>query len=206
MISEKSIQLFQRLSIDLWNRLSSNWAALVTGPIGFKPEDILEAIKNRPNTLLLPMNYDEQKQKFLVDDVLRIAEIYFLNGLKRGLTDIEKWAKDFLAAFALELDIFACIIKHPKFLGEAERRITTLLKPDEHPYLEFRQKRTLLARHLPIDLTVISGEKKLLPITRIYIGPGPSQQVSRISVGDLLLKYGYNGLTVELSKAPYRVP
>jgi hypothetical protein len=120
--------------------------------IGFRPDGILEALKSRPSALLLPMNYEDSKHKFLVEDVMRIAEVYFLDGLKRGLSE-ERWAKEFLAAFSEALDIFACVIKHPKFSGAAERRITTHLQVDEHKLLQFRQKRTLLARHLPLDLT-----------------------------------------------------
>lgn len=135
-----------------------------------------------------------------------MAQEYFLQGLKRGLPDIEMWAREFLAAFALELDIFASIIKHPKFFSEMERRITTLLQPGEHTKLEFRQKRTLLARHLPINLTVNINTSNLLPITRVYVGPGAGQRVSQVSVGDLLMKFGYTGIPVELSKVPYRVP
>jgi hypothetical protein len=176
--------------------------------IGFPCDGIVEAVKScRPGALLLPMNYDETVHDFLVQDVLRVAETYFLNGLRRSdVNDIQKWAKDFLEAFAVELDIFACLIKHPKFSGEAERRITTTLQPGEHSKLEFRQKRTLLARHLPLDFTIGATGEKRLPITRIYVGPGPSHQVCRISVGDLLLKHGYQGIKVEVSKVPYRVP
>jgi hypothetical protein len=174
--------------------------------IAFRSDFVLEALKARPSALLLPMNYDEQKHSFLVKDVVRMAQVYFLDGLRRGLPDVEKWTREFLAAFATELDILACVIKHPKFSGEAERRITTLLQTGEHKILEFRQKRTLLARHLPINLTLAVNGVQRLPITRIYIGPGPSQQVSKISVGDLLLKTGYDGIPVEKSKVPYRMP
>jgi hypothetical protein len=53
---------------------------------------------------------------------------------------------------------------------------------------------------------VNSGTAKLLPLTRVYVGPGPNQRVSQVSVGDLLLKHGYAGVPIELSKVPYRVP
>jgi hypothetical protein len=82
----------------------------------------------------------------------------------------------------------------------------TLLQTDDRGRLEFRQKRTLLARHLPIDLTVMTDVGRRLPLTRLYVGPGPSQQVSRISAGDLILKHGYHDIKVEVSKVPYRVP
>ena len=35
------------------------------------------------------------------------------------------------------------------------------------------------------------------PISRIYVGPGPSHTVSKISVGDLLVQQGYSGVPVE---------
>jgi hypothetical protein len=174
--------------------------------IALRSDGILEALKRRPSALLLPMNYQPIVHAHLVDDVVRMAEIYFRAGLSRAPNDVETWTRQFLSSFALELDIFACVIKHPKFSGEVERRITTLLQTGEHNELIFRQKRTLLARHLPLDLTLTADGKRRLPITRILIGPGPSQQVSKISVGDLLLKFGYGGIPVELSKVPYRVP
>ena len=124
----------------------------------------------------------------------------------RGPPHIERWVREFFFAFASELDIFASIIKHPKFCAEKEHRITTSLQPGDYTQLEFRQKRTLLARHLPISLTVKENTQKRLPITRIYVGPGPNQRVSQVSVGDLLMKCGYNDIRVELSKVPYRVP
>lgn len=175
--------------------------------VAFRSDGILEALKSRQGALLLPMNYETRTHDFLVQDLLKTAETYFLGGLQRKeVTDMAKWAQEFIAALAAELDIFACLIKHPKFSGEAERRITTMLQPGEHARLEFSQKRTLLARHLPLDLTIAADGQKRLPISRIYVGPGPSRQVSRISVGDLLLKCGYENIKVELSQVPYRVP
>ena len=174
--------------------------------IGFRYEGILEALKARPSALLLPMHYDVTGHQFLVGEVLRMAQQYFLQGVERGLPDIERWAREFLDAFAKQLDLLVSIIKHPTFSSERERRIMTLLQRGEHTQLEFRQRRTLLARHLPIGLTVNSGTAKLLPLTRVYVGPGPTQRVSQVSVGDLLWKHGYEGIQVELSKVPYRLP
>jgi hypothetical protein len=172
--------------------------------IGFRFQGLRDAIK--PRGYLLPMNYEDKGHHFLVDEVLRMAHVYFLDGLRRGLPDHERWAREFLTAFSNELDIFASLLKHPKFTGEREWRITATLQMGEHKALEFRQKRTLLARYLPIDLTADSEGSRKLPITRVYVGPGPAQRVSQVGVGDLLLKYDYKDIRVELSKVPYRVP
>lgn len=175
--------------------------------IGFQSDGIMEALKRRPSAMFLPMQYASPSHKFLVDDVLRMGEIYFRSGIaKRNVVDLERWAREFLIAFAWQLDIFASITKHPKFVSEMERRIVTSLQPGEQKDLEFRQKRTLLARHLPIDLTNEVDSVKRLPLSRICVGPGPAQRVSQVGIGDLLLKFGYPGIPVELSAVPYRIP
>jgi|SRR6267154_1980070 len=174
--------------------------------IGFRPDGLLEALNGRPNALLLPMGYTDSVHNFIVADVIRCAEIFFKKGLGCGRPTPDHWALEFVAAFADELSIIAALVKHPKFTGEAERRIATLLLPGEHDQLLFRQKRTLLARHLPLDLTTETDGVRRLPITRIYVGPGPAQKVSKISVGDLLIQCRYENVPVELSRVPYRVP
>jgi hypothetical protein len=69
--------------------------------------------------------------------------------------------------------------------------------------LNFGKSKRCLRGISPIDLR---GDDGLLPITRICVGPGPAQRVSQISVGDLLLKYGYVGIPVTLSAVPFRIP
>ena len=140
--------------------------------IGFDYSKLYSALPNiRADALLTPMNYDPVRQTFIVDDLLKNAEKFFMAGLSGK--DAQRWASEFLEAFSLELDIFACITKHPAFAAEHERRIILRLNPNETNRLEFRQKQTLLARHLPIDLR---GSDGLLPITRICVGPGPAQR------------------------------
>lgn len=156
--------------------------------------------------MFLPMQYAGQSHKVVVDDVLRMAEVYFKDGIKnRRVTDIERWAREFLIAFTWELDIFASLTKHPKFESEMERRVVTSLQLGEHENLEFRQKRTLLARHLPIDLTDEVDGVRRLPLSRICVGPSVGQRVSQVRVGDLLVKFGYKNISVELSTVPYRI-
>ncbi len=175
--------------------------------MGFRFDGILDALKSRPTALFLPMQYADRSHRLVVDDTLRMAKEYFLGGIAaKGVKDVERWAREFLVAFSMQLDIFASTTKHPAFASEMERRILAPLQEGEVERLEFRQKRTLLARHLPLDLTTeVDGVEKL-PLTRICVGPGPAQRVSQVSVGDLLLKYGYKGIPVERSAVPYRIP
>jgi hypothetical protein len=171
--------------------------------IGFNSAELLGLLQRRPSALLTPMLYDLDKQKFFVADVLRMAEQYFVQGIDRGYTDLAKWATEFLTTFAIELDIFASATKHPSFSSEKERRIVTAIQQQELNQIEFSQKRTLLARHLPLAWTKEDGK---LPITRVYVGPGPAQAVTCVSVDSLLKKFGYVNVTVERSRVPYRVP
>jgi hypothetical protein len=142
----------------------------------------------------------------LVDGVLRAAQRFFQEGIQRGLPDIERWVREFLTAFSVVLDFFASIVK--QFKPEREHRIAKHFQDTEQAALIFKQKHTLLARHLPLDFTIGQGSQKRLPITRIYVGPGPAQRVSQVSVGDLLRVSGYDDdkVSVEISKIPYRIP
>ncbi len=147
------------------------------------------------------MNYNATTQKFFVEEVMDWAKKYFLAGKTRGLPDMELWAKEFLTSFAIELDLFASIIKHPSFAGEMERRVMTLLQKMNIFSWSFGRSAHCSPAIFPwIWPTTIDGKRKL-PITRVFVGPGPAQQVSKISVGDLLLQCGYDGVPVELSSS-----
>jgi hypothetical protein len=174
--------------------------------IGFNPTDIVEILKGK-NALLFPMHYESASHNLVVQEIVTWAQTYFTMGVQRGVPDIPRWADAFLEAYSKAIEILSCIIKHPKFSGETEHRILRPLMPGDENSIEVRQKRTLLARHLPLDLKFSTGDGSgKLPITKIYVGPGPNKQVSRISVSVLLHKYGYQGVPVEMSAVPYRLP
>jgi hypothetical protein len=170
--------------------------------IGFNTELLAKTISaRRKDALFLPMSYDQAKHRFLVQDAIANAQRYFLSGVDK-FPDLQQWANEFLETFAHEMDVYSCMFKHPKFYGEVERRLVIPFRKEDLAHLAFSQKRTLLARHLPIDLTLDTG---LLPISRVYIGPGPAQRVSQVSVGTLMEQRGYD-VKVELSVVPYRTP
>lgn len=174
--------------------------------IGFKTYEIYKKFENENIPILIPMNYDENTHNLLVHEVINSGRIFFKRGLARKLPNLERWISEFLQKFSWELDIYFTMLKNPKFASEKEWRLATWLTPDQRRHLKFRQRRTLLARHLPIDLTVLVSGVSRLPLTRVYVGPGAAQQVSRLSVMDLLYKYGYEKIPVQMSKVPYRVP
>jgi hypothetical protein len=73
--------------------------------VGFQSQGILEAIKGRRVPFFLPMHYEDQGHKFLVDEVLRVTQQHFQDGLRRELPDAERWAREIearrIAAYAL---------------------------------------------------------------------------------------------------------
>jgi hypothetical protein len=72
------------------------------------------------------MNYDLSRQQFLAKDVVSNAINFFSSGA--GGRDHQRWANEFVAAFAWELDIFACMFKHPSFASiwrNAQKRPAT---------------------------------------------------------------------------------
>lgn len=170
--------------------------------IGFDGQRLFQAFKaNREGGIMLPLNYTATAHEFIVKDLADYIERIYRAALTPD-ADLRAWATELILAVAQSLTILPGLIKHPKFEAEKERRLSTGLQLGENNVLQFRQKQTLLARYLAIKLIGPDGR---LPITRVVVGPGPSQNVSKISVGDLLIKCGYDA-KVELSEVPYRVP
>lgn len=174
--------------------------------IGFRTQELFDAIHaRRPDALLVPMSYSKAKHDSFAADIITCAEAFYRRGIARGITDLAGWSKALLTVLGLELDVFASVLKHPSFAHENERRIVLKFQDTDVPNLIFRQKRTLLARMLPIDAKNFATPPRL-PIADVWVGPGPAQRVSVVGVGDLLLKHGYTGIKVERSAVPYRVP
>jgi hypothetical protein len=58
----------------------------------------------------------------------------------------------------------------------------------------------MMTRHVPLHL------KKPLPITGVVVGPTRHPQLSKVAVGDLLKKFGYDPdvIKVSITEVPYR--
>ena len=89
-------------------------------------------------------------------------------------------------------------LKDACFETENEFRLVHGLDASELPRIKFRQKDTLLSRHLPLSFQ----DFPRLPIAKVTIGPGRQQHVSRISVHALLTQKGYRNVPIEISQRP----
>jgi hypothetical protein len=171
--------------------------------IVFDPERLFTAVsKQRPATQALPLDYCPVRHASLVHDIVDQAAKVFLDAPAQA-SGPRAWALEVLVELSQQVPLLSAIIKHPAFASEKERRLYTLLQQGEHAQLKFRQRKTLLARSLPVRATESSGR---LPILKIVVGPGPAQAITRVSVRDLLAKHEYSNVPVEYSKVPYRVP
>jgi hypothetical protein len=182
----------------------SQWRAYGSGEggysIGFDAKKFIEL--GAPNDVFLfAVDYDETRQNLLLDDIIKwLIELYLAgSGLDPRPPDKE-WAEQLVFYWLQNVSPFAVGVKHVAFAAEQEWRLFQYCRPEETAKFEFRQRASFMSRHLPLRLP------KPLPIVSVRIGPVRHPQLSRIAVGDLLVKYGYSldSVSVEVSKVPYR--
>ena len=151
---------------------------------------------------LMPVAYREAHQQNLADALAEATLRFFREGFAKSNAPSRKdFESEFLRDWGELIVIFAPLMKHPTFAAEAEWRIVRLLRPGDEKRLVIRQKQTLLARHLPLDLCV--GDR--MPLVKVIVGPSRHKDVSRISVGDLLKKHEYDPDLAGLSKVPFEM-
>lgn len=148
------------------------------------------------------MNYEPEKLAVFLDDVIAWSENHYLDlEGRRAAPSAQQWTEEFVRFLLSNIDGFLACLKHPKFEAEKEWRLFTCYRPDDPTRLIFRQRQSMMSRHLPLRL-----EGKL-PIAGVLIGPSRFPLLSRIAVSDLLNDHGYDmtAVKVDVSKIPYRI-
>jgi hypothetical protein len=143
----------------------------------------------------------------VVDAVAAETVRLFLLGLLAPGRTLAGWMQSFLAAWVSAIGYIAPVIKHPAFKDEEEWRIFHPLRDTDPPHMVYRQKRTLMSRHLPLRFfrPGVSDDPKLMPVTEIMVGPSRHKNVSRVSVGDLMRTQGYGAsFNVTMSDVPFQ--
>lgn len=195
----------------------SQWRAYGGGEGGYAIEfdtDALLSVMAGRGNYCVPVYYTDSQKHKLFDDIVQWSEKYFVHGLTTVPTrDREAWADVFALRWMQHLVWLAPVIKHPKFAGEREWRIIYQLKPDDFSTkMGFVQKQSLLSRYIPLEFSDPDPTRNgytRLPITGVVVGPARHREISRISIGDLLISKGYNtpaevNVPVRLSEVPYR--
>jgi hypothetical protein len=182
----------------------SQWRAYASGEggysIGFDAKKLAEL--GGPNEVyLFPVDYDDARQNILLDDIIKwLVGLYLAPpGIKTRPPEKE-WAEELVYFWLTNVSPFAVGMKHRAFQAEKEWRLFQYCRPEEAGKFQFRQRSSFMSRHLPLRIV------KPLPIVSVRVGPCRHPELSRIAVGDLLLKHGYSPDTVPVkrSEVPYR--
>lgn len=160
--------------------------------------------------LLAQVCYNENIHRRIALSVADSTVDFYLRGLAaRPGADRKEWTGAFLTEWAKAIGYVAPAIKHPGFKREREWRLLRQLRDFDLPRLKFRQRQSMLARHLPLALRnrTLAVDNGLLPIVGVCVGPSRHQEISRVSVADLLRAKGYSEQVyknVSVSAVPFQ--
>jgi hypothetical protein len=165
--------------------------------IHFDPKELGKNVI-RQKVFLTRIEYDETRIENLLGDAVNWMEQTFtkMGGQQHG----DNWTKEFALHGLNGLAFLAPCLKHPNFKDESEWRLIYRLQAGDVRRMEFRQRASLMTRHIPLVLP------KPLPIVGVTVGPCRHPDLSRIAVGDLLRKHGYpESVEVRKTTIPYRM-
>jgi hypothetical protein len=162
----------------------------------------VRGLNREPTSTLYRVIYDEQKQKKAARELAEATIQFYLEGLTgERLENPERWTSEFLTAWDEWIYKLAPLAKAEKWRAENEYRIVHELKVAEFPLVRFKAKSTMIARYVPLDTPIwMPRRASLLPVAKIWIGPGSHQQASKISIGLLLNQMGYPAIPIETSR------
>ncbi len=165
--------------------------------IAFHPN----GLKREPNSTLYRVIYDRAKLEDAVKKVVYATLDFYMSGLTGERAEKpEEWARLFYLAWDEWIYKLAPLAKEQQWDSEDELRIVHELKVADFPDVRFSQKKSSLARYLPLDFPCWVKERvSRLPIAKVMVGPGENQASSRISAILLLEQMGYPNVPVEIS-------
>jgi hypothetical protein len=177
-------------------------------PNGYSIGFHTRGLNREPNSWLYRVVYDREKQEKAAKKIAEATLKFYLEGLTSDRASNPKlWGEEFFTAWDEWVYKLAPLAKDKKWRAENEYRIVHELKLAEMPVVRFAQKQTMLARYLPLDTpSWVKRRSKLLPIAKIWVGPGGNQEFSRVSISLLLEQMGYANVPIELSTCGLRRP
>ncbi|HWL67969.1 MAG TPA: DUF2971 domain-containing protein [Geminicoccus sp.] len=194
----------------------SQWRGYAEGEagfaLGFDPGCLAGASRHQ-SSYLLKVEYDPERQRALLDDVIHWTGEHFAPDPEGTDDDSgEPWAERFATGWLGTLTSVAACLKHPKFDDEREWRIVYYARDDDLARMQFIQRRATISRHIPLaypsdgDGDAPSGPR--LPLTDVVIGPCRYLDSTRYAVADLLKARGYRldaDAAIKTSRIPYRL-
>jgi hypothetical protein len=162
-------------------------------------------LNREPTSALYRVIYDPYKQEKAAQELAEATVSFYLEGLtaRIDLGNSEQWTQEFLTVWDEWVYKLAPLWKAVKWRAENEYRIVHELKSAEFSDVRFKAKSTMIARYLALDTASWTRLRAaLLPLARIWIGPGSHQQASKISISLLLNQMGYPDVRIETSQIP----
>ncbi len=146
--------------------------------------------------------YSAEKQMIAAKKIATGTLDFYQEGLYgERLERPEEWAKLFFNTWNEWIYKLAPLAKDNKWRSENEFRLVHELKASEFPHVRFSQKPKMLARYLPLDTPAsVKRRVKLLPIAKVWIGPGNHPAFTKVSVQLLLEQMGYWDIPIEVTK------
>jgi Protein of unknown function (DUF2971) len=183
----------------------SQWRAYGGGEggiaLGFRPQGLV-AMQAEPR-ILLPVQYDEQEQ---LEAARRVCEatfdFYSRHGSRRDETVCATWETEFRAAWDIQLSFLSPVFKNPAFKAEREWRIIKQVFPFEFSHLKFKQRQSMISRHIPLCFGARSLQPPRLPLAAVRIGPSKHKAETEQSVRLMLMANGYDTSQIEVSSSP----
>ena len=138
--------------------------------IGFYPK----GLNREPNSTLYRVIYDRAKLEAAVKKVVYATLDFYMSGLTGERAEKpEEWARLFYLAWDEWIYKLAPLAKDQQWDSEGELRIVHELKVADFPAVRFTQKKSSLARYLPLDFPCWVKERvSRLPIAKVMVGAG----------------------------------
>jgi Protein of unknown function (DUF2971) len=170
------------------------------------------------NGILAPVLYDPSQQSKLVHDLLQWAlSEYQKLATTIPISDRDDHRRDWAHMLLWRIGAAAPMIKNPAFVEEQEWRL--IFMPSLKEQVRFVPRSTGLAPFVELKLGAQQsgahpdrlahlGRVALadrLPVTKLWSGPGRATDTSLLAGRTLLEQMGYDGVSLEGSKIPYRV-
>jgi hypothetical protein len=183
----------------------SQWRAYGGGEggiaLGFQPQKLFAiGIENR---VLMPVQYDEQMQ---LEAARRVCDATFdfhtRHGSRRNGAVHAAWEAEFRTAWDTQLSYLSPMHKNPAFAAEAEWRIIKQVLPSDVPHLKFRQRQSMISRHIPLCFGPRTLQPARLPLCAVRVGPSKHKSETEESVKLLLMAAGYDVSQIAVCSSP----
>lgn len=175
--------------------------------IGFDSEK-LKDLAQKQGFLLSRCIYESKEQKNIIKKAIDVACRSMNESDSSQNTasrfDLDSYLKrigETRLTFALEILLLGPIFKDPSFSQEEEWRLISTPAAIKKMEIKFREGRSMIVPYVEFDLSRhVTG----MPIKEIIVGPTPNNQLSNISVQEILAINEVESCQVYCSEVPYR--